>query len=157
MKAGEIMTRDVVTAGPLATRREIAALLLKNGISALPIVDAAGTPIGMVSEGDLISRSDADREARRDWWLALLAEGEALSERFLASLRAPGRTAGEIMSTPVVTVEESADVEEIARLLASYRIKRVPIVRDRQIVGIVSRADVLRVLAAEEAGRTASS
>jgi hypothetical protein len=103
-------------------------------------VDDSGAPIGMVSEGDLIGRDEAAREARRDWWLALLAEGAALNEDFLASLRSPKGTARDVMSAPVVTVDEDTPLDEIARLLGSYRIKRVPVVRDGRIVGIVSRA-----------------
>ncbi|HKO08746.1 MAG TPA: CBS domain-containing protein, partial [Alphaproteobacteria bacterium] len=86
----------------------------------------------------------------RDWWLTLLAEGEELSPEFLAHMRAREQTAGEIMSAPVVTVSEETEAVEIARLLAAYRIKRVPVVRQGRIVGIVSRADLIRALAAEE-------
>ncbi len=149
MKARDVMTTDVATANPDTPTRDIAALLLKRGISAVPIVDSGGAPIGMVSEGDLVGRDEAAREARRDWWLTLLAEGNPLHEDFLASLRTPERRAREIMSAPVVTVEEDTPVAEIARLLTAYRIKRVPVVRDGRIVGIASRADLLRALAAE--------
>jgi CBS domain-containing protein len=149
MKARDVMTTDVATANPDTPTRDIAALLLRRGISAVPIVDSGGGPIGMVSEGDLVGRDQSVREARRDWWLALLAEGNALHDDFLASLRSPERLAHEIMSAPVVTVDEDTPVSEIARLLATYRIKRVPVVRDGRIVGIVSRADLLRVLAAQ--------
>ena len=147
MKASEVMTRDVATAGPRATTRELARLLLEKGISAVPIVDETGAPIGMVSEGDLIGRSEAEREARRDWWLTLLAEGEALNDQFLASLRSRERTASEIMSAPVVSINETTETSEIARLLTAHRIKRVPVVRQGRIAGIVSRADLLRALA----------
>jgi CBS domain-containing protein len=159
MKARDVMTTDVATANPDTPTREIAALLLRRGISAIPIVDAGGAPIGMVSEGDLVGRDEDAREARCDWWLALLAEGNPLHEDFLANLRTPERRAREIMSAPVVTVEEDTPVAEIARLLAAYRIKRVPVVRDGRIVGIVSRADLLRALAAEqpEGGTSGSS
>ena len=156
MKARDVMTTDVAMANPDTPTSEIAALLLRRGISAIPIVDAGGAPIGMVSEGDLVGRDDNAREARRDWWLALLAEGNPLHEDFLANLRTPERRAREIMSAPVVTVEEDTPVAEIARLLAAYRIKRVPVVRDGRMVGIVSRADLLRALAAEQPGRGAS-
>jgi CBS domain len=88
---------------------------------------------------------------RRDWWLALLAEGTELSEDFIKSLRRPERTAREVMSAPVVTIEEDTEAGEIARLLADYRIKRVPVIREGKLVGIVSRADLLRALAAEQA------
>ena len=87
------MTPTVVSVGPDTPTREIAKLLRDHGISAVPVVDPAGTPIGMVSEGDLIGRDEADRQARRDWWLAMLAEGETLNADFLATLRAPERRA----------------------------------------------------------------
>ena len=146
MKAAEIMTTDVVSVGPETTTRTIAKLLNARGISAVPVVDAAGTPIGMVSEGDLMGRDEADRVARRDWWLTLLAEGEPLSPLFLATLRAPERTAREVMTSPVITVDEEAELAAIAGLLTTQRIKRVPVVREGRIVGIVSRADVVRAL-----------
>lgn len=155
MNARGIMTEEVVSASPEMSMREIAELLLAKGISAVPVVDESGAPIGMVSEGDLIGRDEADREARRDWWLTLLAEGEALNPEFLASLHGVNRTAREIMSVPVVTIGEDADVVEIARLLTAHRIKRVPVVHDGRMVGIVSRADLLRAVAAGEAAPAA--
>ncbi len=150
MKAREIMTSDVVSVRPDDPRGAIAKLLIEKGISAVPVVDAEGAPVGMVSEGDLIGRDDSDREARRDWWLALLAEGEELNPEFLASLRAPERTARDLMSRPIITVGEETDVREIPQLLQAYRIKRVPVVRDGRITGIVSRADLLRSLTPQE-------
>jgi len=149
MKARDVMTTNVVSVRSEVPVREIAKLLLEKGISAVPVVDERGAPLGMVSEGDLLGRAAAEREARRDWWLALLAEGEALNPEFLASLRAREHKAREIMSGPVVTVSEDTDVGEIARLLVAYRVKRVPVIRDGRVVGIVSRADLLRALAAE--------
>jgi CBS domain-containing protein len=149
MKAREIMTRDVVAVRPETPTREIARLLVDKGISAVPVVDDKGAPIGMVSEGDLLGRDEFSREARRDWWLAMLAEGETLSPDFLANLHGPSHAAREIMAAPVVTAAEDNDVGDIARLLQTYRIKRVPIVRDGRVVGIVSRADVLRALAGQ--------
>ena len=149
MQAREFMTKDPVTVSLDTPTPEIARLLLAHEISAAPVVDDAGTPIGMVSEGDLLGRGEADREARRDWWLMLLAEGEALHPDFLATLRNPQLTAREVMSAPLIRIAETTEASEIARLLEEYRIKRVPVVRDDRIVGIVSRADLLRVLAAE--------
>ena len=150
MNARDVMTSVVTSVGPDAPIRDVAKILRDHGISAVPVVDEAGAPIGMVSEGDLIGRDEADREARRDWWLSLLAEGEMLNAEFLAGLRAPERRARDIMAAPVVTVSEDTPVGEIARLLTAYRIKRVPVLRDGRIVGIVSRADLVRALAAEE-------
>jgi hypothetical protein len=97
--------------------------------------------------GDLIGRDEADREARRDWWLSLLSEGEALNSEFLASVRSRERSARDVMVAPVVTVGQDTEINEIARLLTANRIKRVPVLRGGRIVGIVSRADLVRALA----------
>jgi CBS domain-containing protein len=157
MKARDVMTGKVVAVRPDTPTRDVARLLLENHISAVPVVDRSGAPIGMVSEGDLIGRSDADRQARREWWLAVLAEGEPLSPEFLAGLRRPEQLAGDVMSRPVVTVGEDTDTAEIARLLQAYRIKRVPVLRDGQMVGIVSRENLLRALAQKQPRDSAKS
>lgn len=147
MNARDIMTGEVVSVGPDTPTRDIARLLLDKGISAVPVIDDGGVPIGMVSEGDLIGRDEAAREARRDWWLEMLAEGEALSSEFVSHLGAADRKAREVMATPVITVGEETEIREIAHLLTEHRIKRVPVMHDNRVVGIVSRADLLRALA----------
>jgi CBS domain-containing protein len=146
MNARDVMTRDVVAVASDTPMRKIAALLVEKRISGVLVVDGSGAPIGMVSEGDLIGRSEAEREARQNWWLTTLAEGEAVNPEFLASLYYP--TARDMMSAPVISVREDISLGEIARLLTTHRIKRVPIVRDGRIVGIVSRADLVRALMA---------
>jgi CBS domain-containing protein len=151
MKIREVMTTHVVTVSPDTPVREIAKVLVKNGISAVPVVDNSGAPLGMVSEGDLIGRDEADREARRDWWLVMLAEGTELNPEFLASLRGTQHTARDVMAAPLVTVGEDTEASDVAKLLVSHRIKRVPVVRGGRITGIVSRADLLRELSAAEA------
>lgn len=157
MNARDVMTSAIVSATGDTPVRDIAQLLLQNHISAVPILDGSGAAIGMVSEGDLVGRDETQRDARREWWLALLAEGDSLSADFLASLRHAERVASEIMSRPVVTVDEDTDTGEIARLLAAHRIKRVPVVRNGQVVGIVSRENLLRALASEEPRHDISS
>lgn len=146
MQAHEVMTTQVVSVSPDEPTRKIAQLLLDHGISAVPVVDADGVPIGMVSEGDLIGRGEQERVARREWWLSLLSGRQKLDD-FQTRLTAPDRTARDVMAAPLVTVTENTEVSEIARLLASYHIKRVPVLRDGQLVGIVSRADLLRAVA----------
>jgi CBS-domain-containing membrane protein len=98
MKAGDVMTSAVISATGDTSVRDIAQLLLQNHISAIPILDNSGAPVGVVSEGDLIGRDETQRNARHEWWLALLAEGESLSPDFLSRLRSPGRVASDIMS-----------------------------------------------------------
>src|SRR5712691_1433247 len=144
MIACDVMTREVVSVASDTPMRKIAALLLEKGISAVPVVDESGAPIGIIAER-LIGRKEAECEAREDWWLTILAEGEDLGPDFLASLNYP--TAHDLMSAPVITVREETNLREIAQILTTRRIKRVPIVRDGGIVGIVSRADLMRALA----------
>ncbi len=146
MNARDVMTKAVVSVHPDTPVREIARLLLDKGISAVPVVDNNGAPIGMVSEGDLIRPDQAAREARREWWLEILAEGEQLSPEFLAWLNSQKRAARAVMSAPVITVSEITEVGEIARLLVAHQIKRVPVVRDGRVIGIVAREDLLRTL-----------
>jgi CBS domain-containing protein len=149
MLAREMMTTNVLKVGPDATRSQIARALIERSISALPVVDSSGALLGMISEGDLIGRDEPARKQRRDWWLAMLAEGETLSQEYVASLGASAEaTARDLMSTPVIAVQEDTEATEIARLLTSHHIKRVPVLREGKIVGIVSRADLLRAIAA---------
>jgi hypothetical protein len=101
-----------------------------------------------VSEGDLIDRDEMERLSRHDWWLAVMTGAQPLDDKFLARLGATDRSARDVMTAPLVTVAEQTDVADIARLLAIHHIKRVPVVRDGIIVGIVSRADLLGVVAA---------
>ena len=117
MKAFNVMNSNVVSVGPDVPIKQIARVLVEKGISAVPVLDESGAPIGMVSEGDLVRRSDVEQEARRDWWLILLAEGEVLNPDFLAHLRAVDHKAKDVMSCPVVTVTTDTDVTEVAELL----------------------------------------
>jgi signal-transduction protein with cAMP-binding, CBS, and nucleotidyltransferase domain len=82
-----------------------------------------------------------------DWWLTLLADGEELSPVFLATLKNPSSKVQDVMTSPVITVDENLDIKEIARKLIEHRIKRVPVVREGRVVGIVSRADLVEALA----------
>jgi CBS domain-containing protein len=147
MHAADVMTTDIISTTADTPVREVARTLLKHGISAMPVLDADGAPIGMVSEGDLVSRDELERVERRDWWLKLVADDTAPDAGFLAKLRAPDRTAGDVMSAPVITVTPDTELTEVARLLAQQHIKRVPVVQQGRVIGIVSRADLLGALA----------
>jgi CBS domain-containing protein len=147
LKAADIMTREVIAVRPDTPAHSIAMLLFKRGISAVPVVDESGTLVGMVSEGDLMPRDESEREARRDWWLRMLAEGEELSPEFVSHVESQDKTARQIMSAPVITVPDTADLVEVAEVLSMQRIKRAPVLREGRMVGIVSRADLVRAVA----------
>jgi CBS domain-containing protein len=155
MHASEVMTTEVISTAATAPVSEVARALLEHGISAMPVLDADGAPIGMVSEGDLVSRDELERVERRDWWLKLIAEDGARDDDFLAKLRTTDRTAGDVMAAPVITISEETELAEVARLLAQHHIKRVPVVKDGRVVGIVSRADLLGALATPQSDATA--
>jgi CBS domain-containing protein len=145
--AGSIMTRTVIAAGPDDTVSKIAALFTKHGISAVPVCDKDGTMLGIISEGDLMRPFGEANKLHRDWWLGLLADGEELAPEFLDYLRADHRRAHDLMTKDVITATEDTHVGKIADLLQRHRIKRVPILRDGKVVGIVSRADLIHALA----------
>jgi CBS domain-containing protein len=146
MNVAEVMTRQAVTVGPTTSVRDVAKLLLERRISAVPVVDALGALLGIVSEGDLVRRGDVVRDERQSWWLQMLAEGEDLAPAFLAYARSGDRPVRDLMTREVVTVEETTPLPEVARLLEERRIKRVPVLRQGKLVGIVSRADLVRAL-----------
>ncbi len=145
--AGDIMTKDVVTAKEGDTVASIAKLLAGHNISAVPICGADGAVIGMVSEGDLMRPFGSAHALKRAWWLNLLAEGTTLAPVFLDYIKQNTQCARDVMVSPVITATETASVAAIADLLSQHHIKRVPIMRDKTMVGIVSRADVVRALA----------
>jgi CBS domain-containing protein len=148
MQARDVMTTNVVTVRPDTRVEEIARLLLDRRISGVPVVDADGRLVGIVTEGDLMRRPEIGTERHRGWWLRLFGDER---ERAAEYARAHGSRADEVMTRNVVTVTEETPVGEIARLLEKHRIKRVPVVRDGKPVGIVSRANLLHSLAARPA------
>ena len=146
--AGEIMTTNIVAARPDMPVRDVAKLLLDHGISAAPVINAAGNLLGIVSEGDLISRNAERTEKSRAWWLEMLADGFELAPRFVDYVRAHGPRAADVMTRDIITTTPETPAETIAGLIARHRIKRVLVVRDGKFVGIVSRADLVRMIAA---------
>lgn len=140
MKARDVMTMSVVTANPDSPLGEIVDLMLANRISAVPVVDAAHAVVGIVSEGDLMNRADAGTRHSSSWWLRWAADTDQRAGEFR---KIHGHRAKDVMTRNVLTVSEEATVAEIAKTLERHRIKRVPIVRDGKLVGIVSRANLL--------------
>lgn len=142
MIAVDIMTAKV-TVPPETTVGKIAETLLANRISAVPVVDEAGNLMGIVREGDLIHRVETGTERRRSWRLALLAAKPTLAQEFIKS---HARKAADLMTRPVITAKPDMPLSELASLLEKHHIKRVPIVDDGKIVGIVSGANLLQAL-----------
>jgi CBS domain-containing protein len=149
MQARDLMTTEVVTVRPDTPVPDIAKALIERNVSAVPVVDADGKLLGIVSEGDLLIREEIGSDRPRSWWLALLSTSEEEARDYV---RTHGRRAEHVMTRDVVTIEDSAPLAAIARLLETKRVKRVPVVKDGKLVGIVSRADVLRAFAASAAG-----
>jgi CBS domain-containing protein len=145
--AAEAMTSPaahVMTETPLG---EIANLLLRDRISAVSVLDDSGDVVGLISEGDLVRRSSKNEE-RRSWWLDLFEAGISHPDEFLNYLREHGLRAKDVMTASVISVSEETPIVRIAELFESNRIKQVPVLRRTKLVGIVSRADLLRVLVA---------
>jgi CBS domain-containing protein len=154
MKAKDIMTTNVVTVAPDTDVQSIARRLLGRGISAVPVVDESGRIVGIVSEGDLMRRPESATERHPSWWLGFITTPDEQARSYTKS---HGRKAKDVMTRKVVTVSEDASLDEIATLLERNRIKRVPVVRDGKIVGIVSRANMLHGLAAGAGSPLASA
>ena len=148
--AASVMTRDVITVGPNAMVAEVATKLAEHDISAVPVCDKDGTMLGMLSEGDLMRPFGAANEMRRAWWLGMLAEGNDLAPEFLDYIRRDRRRAQDLMTREVITTTEQTSLSEIADLMSRHRIKRVPVLSDGKVVGIVSRADVVGALAGSQ-------
>lgn len=146
MQAQDVMTTMVATIAPEATVQQAARLMLDRRVSALPAVDGKGRVIGMVSEGDLVRRTELGTDAPRSWWLWALAEESARDY-----VKTHGGSVADVMTSPPVTVRRTTSLQEIARLLEKHRIKRVPVLDAGRLVGIVSRADLVRRLAAAPA------
>ena len=144
MKASDVMVSNVITVGPDASIPDVAEMLLRHRISAVPVVGPQGEILGIVSEGDLINRPESETERRKPWWLDALATNEGLAAQYVKS---HSRKAADVMTTEVITAAPDTSVAAIAALLEKNRIKRVPIVENGKIVGIVSRANLLQALA----------
>jgi CBS domain-containing protein len=150
MRAMDVMTTSVITVGSDTPVQEVAKILSERSISGVPVVDAENRLVGIVSEGDLLHRIETGTERRvqrrrRSWWLDTIGSDEELARDYIKS---HGRTAKDVMTREVITVSDTTELAEIANLLETKRIKRVPVVRDGKLVGIVSRANLVRALAA---------
>lgn len=144
MRAHQIMTRPVVTVTPETTIVEAANIMLQRHISGLPVVDAAGKLVGIVPEGDFIRRGELGTQRKRGRFLAfLLGPGQAATD----FVHEHGRKVAEVMTPEPFTVTEDTRLEDIVALMERNHVKRLPVMRGERIVGIVSRANLLRAAA----------
>lgn len=139
MKVRDLMTRDVLTVSPQTTLKEVARLLVEHRISGVPVVGVDGAVLGVVSEGDILRKEEGDRRRRLERVLAPITEPSRLKHA--------ARTAGEAMTTPAITIDANGFVAEAARTMLERGVKRLPVLENGSLVGIVTRADLVRAFA----------
>jgi CBS domain-containing protein len=146
MRVKEIMTPDVATIAPEASVRDVAALLVERGIAGVPVVDTTGRLLGVVSEADILYKEHDPTQPRRGplGWLAYGATGRAVT-------KANAVTVGDAMTAPAITISPTQSVAEAARLMTERRVNRLPVVRGEKLVGIVTRADLVRAFTRPDA------
>jgi CBS domain-containing protein len=144
MQAFDVMTSSVISVTPETTVRDAAKLLVQHRISAMPVLDGDGDLVGMVSEGDLLHRAEIETEkSHRSWWLDLLGSDREAADY----VKSHGQTVADVMTRQAVCVADVTPLHEVASILESHHIKRVPVMRDGRLVGIVSRANLVQALA----------
>jgi len=144
MKARDVMVAPVITTSPRASVKDVAQTLLTHHISALPVTDDKGRLVGMISEGDLLHRHENDTDTRSPWWLLALTGTDALAADYI---KGHSRKVADVMTRDVITASPETPLYEIASLLEKHAIKRVPIVENGHVVGIVSRSNLIQAVA----------
>jgi CBS domain-containing protein len=144
MHVRDVMVAPVFTVKPSATVQEVAQLFLEKRISAAPVIDSQERLVGIVSEGDLLHRMEAGTERHRSWWLQAFIEDDTLAAEYV---KAHGRKVSDVMTRSVITATSQTPLHEVATLMEKNAIKRVPILENGQLVGIVSRANLIQAVA----------
>jgi CBS-domain-containing membrane protein len=144
MNASDVMTVRVVTIAPDATVQQAAKLMLEREVSALPVVDRSNRLIGIISEGDLIRRAETGTERKASWWLSFVSGADQLAHDFV---KAHGTKVSDVMTKDVIAAKPETPLADVAALLENHRIKRVPVVEEGLVIGVVSRANLLQALA----------
>jgi len=144
MNVKHIMTWPVFSIGPDATVLQAVQLMLRHKISGLPVVDADGKLVGIVTEGDFLRRTETATEQRRPNWLNFLMGSGRLADEYVHTHT---RKIADVMTLEPYTITEDTSLEVVVKLMEKHRIKRLPVVRNKQLVGIVSRANLLHALA----------
>lgn len=148
MKVADIMVRNVISVGPDASVREVASLLLERRFSGVPVVDDERRVLGIVSEGDLIRRPEIETDQVKAGWLRIFLSDEERAREFVKS---HGRKVREVMTQPAICVAPDTLLAEVVRLMERHRVKRLPVVEHGRLVGLVTRADLLRALVTRQA------
>jgi len=144
MKAHDVMTWGAITVEPDASVTRAVRLMLQNKISGLPVVDANGQLVGMVTEGDFLRRGELGTQRQRPRWLEFLLGPGRLAAEYVQS---SGQKVAQVMTPEPKTITPETPLEEVVRLMERHRVKRLPVVQDGKLVGIVSRANLLHALA----------
>jgi CBS-domain-containing membrane protein len=144
MRAVDVMTVDPVSISPDDSIVEAIRLMLQRKFSGLPVVDGTGVLVGIVTEGDLLRRTETGTQRKRPRWIEFLIGSGRLANEYV---QASGRKIHDVMTYDVHTVTEDTPLDDIVQQMERYQIKRLPVVRDGKLVGIVTRANVLRALA----------
>jgi len=144
MKAKDVMTSPVVSIEPDASIWQAVRIMLQRHVSGLPVIDQEGSLVGIVTEGDFLRRAETGTQRRRPRWLEYLIGPGRLADEYT---RAHGRKVSEIMTADPLTITEDTPLDEIVRLMEKRQIKRLPVVCDQHVVGIVSRANLVHALA----------
>lgn len=152
MRAHQIMTTKVHTAKRDTSVGEIARLMSAERFSGVPVVDDSGQIIGMVSETDLMHRAETGTERKRKWWISLFIDDDMRARDFI---KAHGQKVEHVMSRFVISVPDTAKLAEVADILETNNLKRVPVLKAGKLVGIITRGDLVRALAAADAVREA--
>jgi CBS domain-containing protein len=143
MKASDIMTPDVISADPDATVLQAARYMLQHHISGLPVIDKTGALVGILSEGDFLRRRETHTDRRPSRWLEFLMGPGKLAAQYTHT---HGSKVSEVMTTNLHTVSEDTPLEKIVEMMERYRIKRVPVLRGKKVVGIVTRANLMHAM-----------
>jgi CBS domain-containing protein len=144
MKAKDVMTPHVLSVAPDASISAAARLMLQNRISGLPVVDGSGKLVGMVTEGDFLRRTEIGTQRQRARWIEFLIGPGRLADEYS---RSSGRSVSDVMTRDVHTASIDASLDDIVRVMERHRVKRVPVVEEGKVVGIVTRANLLHALA----------
>jgi CBS-domain-containing membrane protein len=143
MQAKDVMTEPVITISSQSSVLEAVQLMLQNKISGLPVLDDTGSLVGVITEGDFLRRTETNTLRRRPRWIEFFVGPGKLAEEYV---HANGRQVDEVMSTQVLSVSENTPLDEVVSIMEHHLIKRVPVVHENKIVGIVTRANLLRAL-----------